>query len=699
MKVYSTQQIRNIGLAGHGHSGKTSLTAALLFAAGATPRLGRVDDGSTVTDFDEIEISHKVSVYTSLAYAEWRDHKVNLLDTPGSNAFILDARPGLRACDAMLCVVDANQGVGVGTEKVWGYADEYDLPRIIFISKLDKDQTNFEECLAAIKSQLSQNATAFQVPIGAEKNFRGFVDLLTMKAHVFEKDGSGKFTVTDIPDDVRDDAEAARESLIEKVAESDDTSLEKFFAEGTLSDEELRAAIPAAIQSGNLMPVFLGSATLNIGTHALLDAITAFAPSPAARDHFSGTHPDEGSEVVRHITTSEPFAAFVFKTLIDQFNRITLCKIVSGVLKSDSTVYNITRNAMEKLGPVQVVQGKLLDKVAEAYPGDIIALTKLKDTMTGDTFCDKAVPVVFAPVKFPEAAIAFALEPKSRADEDKLSTALAKLLEQDQALRYTRDPQTKEFLLAGSGQLHVEITVERLKKRYGVDVVLHPPKVAYRETFKGRIEVQGRHKKQSGGRGQFGDCKCVFEPAGRGEGFKFIDKIFGGSIPQNFRPAIEKGILEAAENGALAGYPMVDFQVELIDGSYHTVDSDELSFKMAGRKAYRAAMEKAKLVLLEPVMHVEVVAPNEFYGDIIGDLNTRRGRIEDSETKGSQVVVKAYVPLSEMLNYAPRLNSITGARGSYTMEFARYDESPASIVQKVVAESQASGRLKVAAED
>lgn len=696
MKVYTTQQIRNIGLAGHGHSGKTSLAAALLFTAGAVSRLGRVDDGSAPTDFDDIEIGHKVSMYSALAYLEWQDHKVNVIDTPGSNAFILDARATLRAADTALIVVDANQGVGVGTEKAWAYADEFQIPKMIFINKLDKDQSNFDECFQSIKQDLSPHAIPFQIPIGAEKNFQGLIDLISMRAFLFEKDGSGKFKETDIPAELQDDAQVAREALIEKAAEMDDDLMEQFFSEGTLTDDELLKGIRLGVASRSMVPVFVGSAYLNIGIQNLLNALVKFAPSPDVLGEAKGTVPDEPeTEVSRRIDAKEPFSALVFKTLIDQFNRITLCKIYSGVLKSDSTVFNVTRNTMEKLGSVQAVLGKNLEKLPEAYAGDIVALTKLRETVTGDTFCDKAAPIVYTPVVLPEPAIAFALEPKSRTDEDKLSTAIAKILEQDQALRYLRDPQTKEFLLAGSGQLHVEMTVERLKKRYGVDVILHQPKVAYRETFKGSVQVQGRHKKQTGGRGQFGDCVCIFSPAERGEGFKFIDKIFGGSVPANFRPAIEKGIIEAAATGALAGYPMVDFQVELIDGSYHTVDSDEMSFKLAGRKAFRAAMEKVKMVLLEPVMRVEVTAPSEFYGDLIADMNTRRGRIENTETKGSQVVLKSFVPLSEMLNYMPRLNSITGARGSYTMEFLRYDESPASVVQKVVAEAQAAGRLKV----
>jgi elongation factor G len=699
MRVFSTSSIRNIALIGHSHSGKTSLASALLFAAGATPRLGKTDDGTTVTDFDDIAVAHKLSIQTGLARAEWRDHKINILDTPGSNAFILDARAGLRASDAALVVVDAHNGVEVGTEKVWNYALELNVPCAVFVNKLDKDQADFDACLASLQENLDTQVVAFHLPVGSEKTFRGLADVISQRAFLYHPDGSGKFSETDIPADVQDAVTAAREALIEKVAETDDALLEKFFADGTLSDDDLIAGIRSAFTHRTLTPVFVGSATAAIGAAQLLDALVQFAPDPAHATGWVGASPNDPEAVVtRHIDGGEPFSAFVFKTLIDQFNRITLCKIISGTLKSEATVLNANRGTLEKLGPLHALQGKQLDKITEAGAGDIIALTKLKDTLTGDTLCDKAAPVRFYPTTMPAPAISFAIEPKSRADEDKLSVALSKLLEQDQSLRYTRDSQTKEFLLAGSGQQHVEITVERLKKRYGVDVELHQPKVAYLETFKGRVEVQGRHKKQTGGRGQFGDCKCVFEPLAHGAGFKFIDKIFGGSVPQNFRPAIEKGVLEAAALGALAGYPMVDFQVELIDGSYHTVDSDELSFKLAGRKAFRAAMEKVKLVLLEPIMHVEIVVPIECAGDVMGDLNTRRGRIEGIEAKGASQVIKARAPLAEMLNYAPRLNSMTSARGGYTMEYSHYDEVPAQITQKIVAEAQAAGRLHVAEE-
>ncbi|MEW6731187.1 MAG: elongation factor G [Acidobacteriota bacterium] len=701
MKVYATQEIRNIGIVGHGQAGKTSLVAGMLFDAGAVSRLGRVMDGTAPTDLDEVEIARKMSLQATPAYAEWKGCKINIIDTPGASAFIHEARGVLRVCDTALFVIDAVGGIGVSTEKAWAYADEFKLPRAIVLNKMDNERADFKSALASINEIFGRGAIPFQLPIGVEKHFRGVVDLVRMKAYTFENDGSGKMTEGDIPSELQADATAAREALIEMVAEGNDALLEKFFEEGTLPDEDLLPGIKLAILERRLIPVLAAAAVPNISIQPLMDAIVNYLPSPGDIGSVTGrTSTEPGTEeVTRKISDNEPYSAFVFRTNAEQFGRITLFKIYSGVIKADATVFNITKGAQERLGPLHVIQGNKMEKIAEAHAGDIVAVTKLKETSTGDTFADKATPIVYEPVHFPEPAISFAIAPKSRQDEDKLSSALGKMLEEDQALRYTRDAQTKEFLLSGSGQLHVEAAVDKLKRRYGVEVELHPPKVPYKETIKARVEVQGRHKKQTGGRGQFGDCKCVFEPLPRGSGFEFVDKIFGGSVPQQFRPAIEKGIVEASENGMLAGYKVVDFRVELIDGSYHAVDSDELSFKLAGRKAFRGAMEKAKPILLEPIMNIEVVAPQEFSGDLMGDLNSRRGRIQGMDTRGNQQVIKAQVPLSEMLNYQPTLNSITGARGSYSMEFSHYDEVPAQIAQKIIAEAQAEGRVRAAEED
>jgi elongation factor G len=692
MKTYKTQEIRNLGIVGHGDAGKTSLVAAMLFVTGATTRLGRVEDGTATTDYDEEEVARKISLNLSTAYAEHRGHKVNLLDAPGYAAFIAHAKPALRVSETALFVIDAVNGVGVQTEKAWEYASDANRACVIAVNKLEKERANFGATLDSLRETFGRTCVPLTLPIGKEKDFRGIVDIMHMKAYEF--DSAGKAREVDLPGEGRGYIDESRERLIEMVAEADDKLMEKFFEAGTLNDEEIQTGIRKAIVARSLTPVFAVSAGTLVGVASLLDAIIEYAPDPSVVGVVEGLTGPGGDRAERIVSDEEPIAGYVFRSVMESFGRITVFKIVSGVFKSDATVFNITKGASERLGPLHCVQGKALEKIPEAHAGDIVAVSKLKETTTGDTLCDKAHPIYFEPVAFPEAAIAFAVEPKSRQDEDKLSGALHKILEEDPQLHYERDAQTKEFLLAGSGQQHIETVIDRLRRRYGVEVTLHPPKVPYRETFKQRVEVQGRHKKQTGGRGQFGDCKCVFEPTTRGTGFEFIDRIFGGAIPQQWRPAVEKGIRDAASRGYLAGYPVVDFKVELIDGSYHTVDSDDLSFQLAGRKAFKAAIDKAHAILLEPIMNVEVVAPQEFSGDLMGDLNSRRGRIQGMDSRGNQQVIKAQVPMSEMLNYPPTLNSITGARGSYHMEFSHYDEVPSQLSQKIIQQAQAEGRVR-----
>ncbi len=701
MKVYGTKEIRNIGIVGHGHAGKTSLVAAMLFDTGATTRLGRVDEGTTVTDYDEDEIVRKLTIHSSLAYCEWNQTKINIIDTPGFAAFILDAKASLVACNAALVAVDAVNGVEVQTEKGWSYAEELDLPRLLVVTKMDRERADFDQAVAGITESFGRAAVPLQLPIGSETSFQGVIDLVHMRAYTYEKDGGGTPTEGDISGDLAGAAQAAREKIIDVVAESSEELMEKYFADGTLSDEDLIPGIKQAVCERRLFPILIASGTANIGIQPMLNAIVELVPAPDELGPVKGhPSPDSDEVIEREVKDVAPFSAFVFKTIADPFaGRINVLRLYSGPLKSDSTAYNITKNTQERLGPLHVVQGKSLEKITEAHAGDIVAVTKLRETTTGDTFCDKAHPIAYDPVRFPTPAIAFAIEPKSRNDEDKLSQAIHKMLEEDLALKFDRDPQTKEFLLSGSGQTHIEVAVNKLKKRYGVEVALHPPKVAYLETFKGRVEIVGRHKKQTGGRGQFGEATCVFEGLPRGGGFEFVDKIFGGAIPQQWRPAVEKGVKDAAARGAIAGYPMVDFKVELIDGKFHPVDSDDLSFQLAGRKGFRTAMEKVKPVLLEPIMNVEITAPQEVSGDILGDINSRRGRVQGMDTKGNQGVVKAQVPLSEMLSYQSTLNSITGARGSYTMELDHYDEVPAQIAQKIVQKAQEEGRVRVTEEE
>jgi elongation factor G len=697
MKTYASQDIRNIAVVGHGDAGKTSLVSALLFVAGATERLGSVDQGTTVTDHDEDEIERKITIHTALAHVDWKGVKINLLDTPGFNAFVPDAKPAVQVAEASLFVVDAADGVLVQTEKVLEYANEFQRPRLVVINRLDRERANFPGALDSVKDAFGREAVPVQLPLRNQKEFTGVVDLIRQKAFVYQPDGSGKFEEREIPDHLKAEASSARETLIEMVAESDDALMERFFAEGTLSDDELVPGIKKAIAERKLYPVFVCSASLCIGADPLLEAIVQLAPAPPDLGAASGRLGigAEAPEVQRPMSDDQPYSALVFKTIADPFaGRITLFKVYSGIMKSDMTAYNITRNVQERLGPIHIMQGKQMEKVAEVHAGDIAAVSKLKETVTGDTFTDKGQTIVYRLADYPCPAIAFAVQPRSRGDEDKLSTSIHKLLEEDQSLRFERDPQTKDFLLSGTGQLHIEVTVGRLKRRYGVEVDLKLPKVPYRETIRTRVEAQGRHKKQTGGRGQFGDCTCVFEPLPRDAGFEFVDKIFGGVIPQQFRPAVEKGIREAAENGPVAGYPLVDFRVDLIDGKTHDVDSDELSFKLAGRKSFRVAMEKAHPYLLEPIMNVEVVVPQEFAGDIMGDLNSRRGRIQGMDSRGNQQVIRAQVPSAEMLSYQSTLNSITAARGSYSMEFSHYDEVPTHIAQKIIDEARREGRIK-----
>ena len=700
MKAYLTENIRNLAVIGHGDAGKTQLISSLLYVAGATPRWGKVEEGTSVTDYEEDSIARKVSLNSSLAYLDHQDTKVNLIDTPGYAAFVTHARPALRVADCALVVVDGVNGVEVQTEKTWAYANEFMLPRVMVINKLDKERSDFAAAMESATSVFSRAIVPFTLPLGKEADFRGVVDVLHQKAYEF--DANGKEKEIPLPAECRELLEKTRERLVELVAESDDALLEKYFEEGALSDEEVFPNIGKAIAAGKLCPVFAVSSVTLVGLQAMLDDIIEFAPHPAVHPAEWGHASDDpnAERISRKYSDDEPFSAYVFRTIADPFTGpIKIMRVISGKVSADANVLNSTRGSAERLGSLNWMQGKNLEKVEAVHAGDIIACVKLKDTHTGDTLCDKAAPIIYAPVVYPEGAISFAIEPKTRADEDKIGVAIHRILEEDPALHFNRDEQTKEFLLTGSGQLHIETVVDKLKNRYKVEVALHQPKVPYKETISARAEVQGRHKKQSGGRGQFGDCKCIFEPLERGGGFEFKDKIFGGSIPANFRPAIEKGILEAASGGAVAGYPLVDFRVELIDGSYHAVDSDEHSFKAAGRKAFRAAIDKVKPILLEPIMDVEVIVPQECSGDIMGDLNSRRGRVQGMDTRGKAQVVKASVPFAEMLDYQSKLNSITAARGEYHMHFSHYDPVPSHLTGKIIEQARAEGRIRAEEED
>ena len=688
MKIYEGKDIRNVGVVGHGDSGKTTLTAALLFTAGATNRLLRVDEGNTITDFDEEEVQRKVTISTAIAIAEWKKVKVNILDTPGYNIFINDTRAALVAADAALVVVDGVAGVEVQTEKVWNFSNDYKLPRAVVINKLDRERSSFERTLDSVQEAFGRTAVPIQLPIGAEREFKGIIDLIRMKAYAYTADGDGQGKEGDIPADSAAAAQAAHDALVEMVAEGNDALMEEFFDKGTLAPERILEGIQAGVREMRLFPVLCCSALHNIGSDLILNFVVENLQAPAGREVVAKTN---GDEVARKIAETGPCSAFVFKTTADPFaGRITYFKVFSGVLKNDANLQNVQKGTAERLAHIGVPVGKTITPVTELRAGDIGVVAKLKETMTGDTLAEKGISFAYPPVQLPEPSIAFAIEAKSRQDEDRMGNAVHRILEEDQSLRFFRDPQTKEFLLGGSGQQHVEVVVSRLKKRYGVDVTLKAPKIPYRETIRGHADVQGRHKKQTGGHGQFGDCWIKMEPLPRGAKFEFVNDIFGGSIPKNYIPAVEKGILEAAENGFLAGYPMVDFRVVLYDGSYHDVDSSELSFKLAARKAFKNAMQEAKPALLEPIMNVEIQAPVEYAGDLMGDLNGRRGRISGMDTKGNTQFIRAQAPMAEMLNYQNDLTSMTQGRGSFTMEFDHYDFVPAQQAEKIIAAAKAA---------
>jgi elongation factor G len=688
VRVYESKDVRNAGIVGHGHSGKTTLASALLYTAGATNRLTRVEEGNTPTDFDEEEIQRKVSISTALACAEWNKSKINFLDTPGFHIFLNDTRAALVAADAALVVVDAVAGVEVQTEKVWSFAAQYRQPRAIVIDKLDRERSSFDSTLESIHDRFGRTAVPVQLPIGEEKGFHGVIDLVRMRAFIYTPDGDGRGKECDIPGVYHDAAKEAHEVLVEMVAEGNDELLEEFFAEGTLPVEHIVDGLNAAVRELRMFPILCASGLHNIGSDQLLNFIVETFPSPLERPPVKGSV--NGMETEKQIAPCGPVSAFVFKTAADLFaGRITYFKVMSGVLKTDGHLFNVRNGVDERLAHIGSALGKTLIPVTELQAGDIGAVAKLKDTLTGDTLAEKSSLIAYHPAAVPEPSIAFAIEAKSRNDEDRMGQALHKLMEEDLSLKFYRDPQTKDFLIAGCGQQHVEVAVSRLKKRYHVEVTLKAPKIPYRETIRGTADVQGRHKKQTGGHGQFGDCWIRMEPLPRGGKFEFKNEVFGGAIPKNYIPAVEKGIVETAARGHLAGFPMVDFRVTVYDGSYHDVDSSELAFKLAARKAFKNAMVTAKPSLLEPVMSVEVQAPVEYAGDLMGDLNGRRGRISGMDTQGATQFIRAQVPMSEMLNYQNDLTSMTQGRASFTMEYDHYDFVPPQQMEKIVAAARA----------
>jgi elongation factor G len=694
MKSYLTKDIRNVGIVGHGGTGKTQLVSSLLYTAGMTQRWGKVAEGSTTTDWDEEEIGRKISIQTGLAYAEWpctlcagNTVKINFIDLPGYSTFVTEAKASLIAADAALIAVDAHVGAQVTTEKVWDYCTEYDIPRAFVLTQMDRELASFERSMESLQEVFGRNVVALQLPIGTERGFRGVIDLVSMKAHMYKPDGDGKPSIEEIPAALADDAKEAHEKLVEMIAEGDDALMEEFFREGTIPIADLIPGVRKAIVAEKIFPVLMAASLHNVGTASLLTFIADVLPHPDEHSQVGFQQPHgHGDRIERKYDDGQPLSRFVFKTLADPFaGRINYFKVKSGVLKNDVTVVNYSRSLPERLQHVLVAQGKQLSEVQELHAGDIGAVSKLKETTTGETLGDKTASIFYNSAQLPEPSITFAIEPKTRADEDKIGVSIHKILEEDPALRFSRDPQTKEFLLAGTGQQHIEVVVAKLHKRYHVDLTLKPPKVPYRETIRGRADAEGKHKKQSGGHGQFGVCRIKMEPAERGKGIEFVDDVFGGAIPRNWIPSVEKGLRDAAARGYLAGFPVTDFRVTLYDGKYHDVDSSDLAFKIAGSLAFKEAMKQAKPALLEPVMHVEVYAPDQYSGDLMGDLSGRRGRIAGSETRGHNVIIKAQVPLAEMLTYATDLTSKTQGRATYSMEFSHYDYLPSELADKVIA--------------
>ncbi len=691
MKILSAPEIRNVAVLGHNTVGKTTLIAGLMHAAGATTRPGKIEEGTCPTDFDGEEIERRISINLACAHVVHRDVRINFIDAPGYGIFSPEARAAVSAADSVLLVLDAVSGVEVQTEKAWKFASEFGRPVLLVVNRMDRERASFDRVLEAMKNRFGRGVVALQIPVGEERAFRGTIDLVRMEAHSHD---SGKRVDGPIPEELAEQARAQHEQLVELVAEGEDGLMEKFFAQGTLDPADLMPGLKSEVADRKIFPVLCASSAHEIGLVRILDACVAILPSPEG-SAVEGTGKD-GKPAKIFTNESDPAVAQVFKTVSDPFaGRISYLRVRSGKFQSDGTYWNSTRGIPERFSGLFLPQGKEHVNVPEARAGDIVAVAKLKETTSGDTLTAKDHPVVLPKLVVPEASIAYAIEPRAKGDEDKISTALHKLIEEDPSLHFQRDDETKEFHLSGASQLHVEIAVARLKRRYGVEVILHPPKVPYRETIKGKAEAHGRHKKQSGGHGQFADCRIRVEPLPRGADFEFVDDIYGGSIPRNFIPAVEKGIQEVRRKGFLAGFPMVDFRVILYDGQYHDVDSSELAFKIAGSLAYKEAMEKARPTLLEPVMNVEVSTPNEYVGDLMGDLSSRRGHVQGMDGEAEDTVIRAQVPMAEMLSYGAQLRSITQGRGTFHMEFSHYSEVPHAAQEKIIAQSKAG---KAAAE-
>ncbi len=686
MKSYKTDMIRNVGLIAHSGSGKTTLAEAMLFTAGAIDRMGKTNEGNTVCDYDPEEIKRTISISTAIAPCEWKNKKINILDTPGYFDFVGEVKSTLRVVEGTIIVTCAASGVEVGTEQVFKYTDEAGLPRMFFINKMDRENANFFKVLEQIREFFGHKAVPFQLPIGAEENFKGVVDIVNEKAYTFE----GKnVKECDIPEDLKDNMEKYRSDLIEAVAETDDELLTKYLEGEELTQDEIQKGLRQGVIEGEIYPILCGSGVTNKGISLLLDNINTYMPSPADKEPEKGINPNTKKEEVRECKIDAPFSALVFKTMADPFvGKLTVFKVFSGVLKSDSSMYNATKDETEKSGQIYILKGKKQESVDEVVAGDIAAVAKLQHTSTNDTLCDSEKPIILKQIDFPKPVLTLAAEPKSKGDEDKISTGLSKLMEEDKTFEVTKSPETGQLLVSGMGEIHLEVLGGKLANKFGSEMVLSTPDIPYRETIKSTVKVEGKHKKQSGGRGQYGHVWIELQPLDSEEDFEFEDKIFGGAVPRQYIPAVEKGIREALNEGVLAGFPVVGVKAILYDGSYHPVDSSEMAFKIAGSMAFKKGAEQANPVLLEPIMDIEVVVPESFMGDIIGDLNKRRGRILGMEPVDGMQHIKAQVPMSEVARYATDLRSMTQGRGSFTSSFSHYEEVPAQFAEKIIEEAK-----------
>ncbi len=692
MAKYDITKMRNIALIGHGDAGKTSLAEAMLFDAGMISRLGNIAQGNTTTDYDPREIKKGISIHSALAYLDWKEVRINIIDTPGYLDFITDTKSSMRVADNAVVVVCGVSGVEVQTEKVWEFSNDYQLPRIVFINKMDRERADFLRIREMLNKVFGPSLVPVQLPIGKEENFRGIIDLIERKALIYQKAGGEKpvFEKQEIPADLLPQVEEFHKELIEMIAEYDDTLLMKYLEGENLSVEEITSCLRQGIRERKIIPILCGSASMNIGIEPLLDFIAEYLISPAEVIPVKAKSIVDSSEVLVNNSVEGSFSSFVFKTVADPYvGNLTYFRVYSGKLAEDSIVYNPSKNVDNKVGKLYKMQGKNQIPIPEVYAGDIAAVAKLKNTTTGDTLCDKEHPVVFEKIEYPEPIMLLAISPKTKGDEDKLSTVISRIIDEDPTVRVYRDEDTGETILAGMGESHLEVIIDTMVSKFGVEVEKSTPRVGYKETIRKKVQVEGKYKRQSGGRGQYGHCWIELEPKGRGEGFEFIDKIVGGVIPRQYRPAVEKGITEAMQRGVLAGYPTIDIKATLYDGSYHPVDSSELAFKVAGSLAFKKGAVQADPFLLEPIMDIEVIVPREYMGDIIGDLNSKRGRImgmEESPT-GKQII-KAKVPQAEIFKYAIDLRSITQGRGIFSVKFSHYEEVPMNIAQEIIAHAK-----------